>query len=275
MPVTLDDDLDHPWPEPAPRRSRLMPDPDDPRNRTLSEFRTPRSRVSGDAQSAAFDVVGPQPPRRSCWIHSDCDAADPGERHVPVGAIKDPEVPKGLAYLIDQGAMVFEPVEENWAAEPVHDSPDDVRRHATNNGWGEGMLNGVSVLVPPGYKDPSQRSGNPKDAIGDTKPPLHLVPAALGIYASQAMANGAAKYGPFNWRKNPVRAEVYVSAALRHLAAWFDGEDHAEDSGVHHLAHAAAGLAILLDAMATGNLIDNRPVSGPAARLIAEFTRAQ
>lgn len=118
----------------------------------------------------------------------------------------------------------------------------------------------------------AEDTGNPKDRIGDTKPPLHLVPAALDIYASLAMKNGADKYGPFNWREKPVRAEVYIAAARRHLAAWFDGEDVASDSGVHHLAHAAAGLAILLDAMATGNLIDDRPVAGPASRLIAEFT---
>lgn len=113
---------------------------------------------------------------------------------------------------------------------------------------------------------------NPKDRIGDLKPQLHLVPAALSIYASQAMANGAAKYGPFNWREHPVKAHVYIAAALRHLHSWYDGEDAAEDSGVHHLAHAAAGLAILLDAMATGNLIDDRPTAGCASRLIAEHT---
>jgi hypothetical protein len=118
-------------------------------------------------------------------------------------------------------------------------------------------------------------SGNPKDAIGDLKPPLHLVPAALGIYASLAMANGAAKYGPYNWREKPVKSHVYIAAVKRHLDQWFDGEDAADDSGVHHLAHAAAGLAILLDAMATGNLIDDRPTPGPASRLIAEFTRTK
>ena len=114
-------------------------------------------------------------------------------------------------------------------------------------------------------------SGNPKDAVGELKPPLHLVPAALTIQVSQAMKNGAAKYGPYNWREKKVRAHVYIAAAQRHLAAWFDGENVASDSGVHHLAHAAACLAILLDAEATGNLIDDRPPHGAAARLIDEL----
>lgn len=115
-------------------------------------------------------------------------------------------------------------------------------------------------------------SGNPKDAIGDLKPPLHLVPAVLDIQVAQAMRNGAEKYGPYNWREKKVRAHVYIAAARRHLAAWFDGEDVASDSGIHHLAHAAACLAILLDAEATGNLIDDRPVPGAASRLIDEMT---
>lgn len=125
--------------------------------------------------------------------------------------------------------------------------------------------------TPPGLPGPVDPA-NPKDRIGDLKPQLHLVPAALSIYASQAMANGAAKYGPFNWREHPVKAHVYIAALFRHLHSWYDGENHAKDSGVHHLAHAAAGLAILLDAMATGNLIDDRPTKGAAAQLITDFT---
>ena len=118
----------------------------------------------------------------------------------------------------------------------------------------------------------SADTGNPKDAIGDTKPQLHLVPSALAIHAALAMKNGADKYGPYNWREKQVRATVYLSAAFRHLYAFLDGEDHASDSGVHHLGHAAAGIGILLDAIATGNLIDDRPVAGAAARLLSEHT---
>jgi hypothetical protein len=116
-------------------------------------------------------------------------------------------------------------------------------------------------------------STNPKDLIGDLKPQIHLVPAALQIQAALAMANGAAKYGPYNWRENRVRATVYVSAIQRHLLAWLDGEDIADDSGVSHLGHIAAGVGILLDAEATGNLIDDRPARGAASRLLAIHTK--
>lgn len=115
---------------------------------------------------------------------------------------------------------------------------------------------------------------NPKDRIGVTKPQLHLVPRSFVIRVAQAMADGARKYGPFNWRTKRVRATVYVSAAERHLGAWFDGEDNAADSGVHHLAHAGACIGILVDAIETGNLVDDRPTPGAASRLIAELTEA-
>lgn len=113
---------------------------------------------------------------------------------------------------------------------------------------------------------------NPKDLIGITKPNLYLVPPAAIIHAAKAMENGAAKYGAYNWREKKVRATVYLSAADRHLKQWQDGEDVAADSGVHHLAHAMACIAIVLDALETGNLVDDRPTPGAASRLIADFT---
>lgn len=110
---------------------------------------------------------------------------------------------------------------------------------------------------------------NPKDLIGDTKAALHLVPPALLISAAEAIATGAVKYGPYNWRDYPIQAHAYYGAILRHLTAWWDGEDAASDSGVSHLSHVAAGLAILLDAIGTETLVDDRPKPGPSATLLA------
>lgn len=117
-------------------------------------------------------------------------------------------------------------------------------------------------------------STNPKDRAGVLKPQLDLVPAALDIVASLAFADGARKYGPFNWRDRPVKASIYVAAIRRHLAEWFDGENETRDTGVPHLGAIAASVAILADAMANGNLVDDRPTPGPAAELIAGNTKA-
>ncbi|MEW4530614.1 dATP/dGTP diphosphohydrolase domain-containing protein [Maioricimonas sp. JC845] len=116
---------------------------------------------------------------------------------------------------------------------------------------------------------------NPKDRIGSTKPPLHLIPPAAEVMESLVMALGAAKYGELNWRRSPVRASVYVAAARRHLLQWFDGQDDDPESGVSHLAHARASLGILLDAIATGNAIDDRPAAGASPELIERFTGQQ
>lgn len=119
-----------------------------------------------------------------------------------------------------------------------------------------------------------ENSTNPKDLIGIKKPRLSLVPTSAMIHMSQAMANGADKYGPYNWREKKVQSGIYIDAALRHIMSYFDGEEVASDSGVKHLAHAMACLAILLDAEETGNLIDTRPVKGKAAEMIERFTKS-
>jgi hypothetical protein len=103
---------------------------------------------------------------------------------------------------------------------------------------------------------------NPKDLLGAKKPSLSKIPAIALLWESLAMMDGGGKYGPYNWRGNKVIASIYVDACKRHLDEWWEGSTYAEDSGCHHLGHARACLGILLDAEATGNLIDDRPVAG-------------
>lgn len=122
---------------------------------------------------------------------------------------------------------------------------------------------------------------NPKSAIGVLKPGFHgippvailemargfggnlmsIPPVAL-LHLGAGMEDGRRKYGLFNWRGNSVAGSVYLNAALRHVFAFRDGEDFAPDSKVHHLGHALASCAIVLDARATGNLIDDRGPHG-------------
>lgn len=102
---------------------------------------------------------------------------------------------------------------------------------------------------------------NPKDLVGAKKVSITKLPAVAVLHAAHAMMNGAEKFGSYNWRENKVQAEIYIDAALRHINLWNEREECATDSGVHHLGHAMACLAILLDAQETGNLVDNRPPS--------------
>lgn len=101
---------------------------------------------------------------------------------------------------------------------------------------------------------------NPKDLVGNTKVSLTKVPVIAVAHCAMAMMDGAGKYGPFNWRDKEVIASIYIDAAKRHLDCWFEGQQVASDSKVHHLGHAMACCAILLDAEAKGKMVDDRPL---------------
>jgi len=100
---------------------------------------------------------------------------------------------------------------------------------------------------------------NPKDRFGLQKLSISKVPSTALATCAGAMMLGAEKYGPYNWREKDVRATVYVDAALRHLYAWFEGEEVDPESGVSHLGHVMACAAILIDAQHMGRLADDRP----------------
>ncbi len=85
------------------------------------------------------------------------------------------------------------------------------------------------------------------------------------------LKHGARKYGPFNWRVEPVQGRVYLEAARRHLALLLDGEDFDRDTGIHHGAFILATTAIYMDAMVHGTLIDNRALPGRTGDLVAYF----
>ena len=120
--------------------------------------------------------------------------------------------------------------------------------------------------------DTTVKESNPKDAIGSDKLPIHLWPTTATIMGSVGLLDGMLKYGRSNFRGIGVRASIYVDACQRHLNAWFEGEDCDPDSGVPHMAHALACLAILVDAQAAGKLNDDRMVEGGYRRLVNELT---
>lgn len=109
---------------------------------------------------------------------------------------------------------------------------------------------------------------NPKDALAVAKLPLHLVPDTIEAYAALAFAEGASKYGAYNWRVAGVLASVYHSALKRHLAKWHNGEWADPVTGVPHLASIIACAGILLDADLCGKLTDDRPPSAPLPGLV-------
>lgn len=129
-----------------------------------------------------------------------------------------------------------------------------------------------SFASPAPPSAPAAASGvkptNPKDALATAKLPLHLVPDTIEAYAALAFAEGAFKYGAYNWRIAGVLASVYHSALKRHLASWHNGEEADPVTGVPHLASVIACAGILLDAQLCGKLIDDRPPAAPVGERI-------
>lgn len=130
-----------------------------------------------------------------------------------------------------------------FSPQPVFRSPEEA-------------LKAMDALVPPRL---TAKDGNPKDAVGTGKVPFSTVPARPIAEVGLAMLEGARKYGRHNYRVAGVRSSVYYDAALRHLTAWWEGQDIDPDSGLPHIIKAMACLVVLRDAQHNAKLTDDRP----------------
>ena len=101
---------------------------------------------------------------------------------------------------------------------------------------------------------------NPKQAMGDKKIQLQIVPESASIAIANGLIEGAHKYGPWNWRDQPIQLMTYVGSLRRHMAAWIEGEEiDPKGNGKTHLEGAIASLAIIVDAISCNTAIDDRP----------------
>ena len=115
-----------------------------------------------------------------------------------------------------------------------------------------------SELGVPCQKPLNETVVNVKNPAAHGKPTVSCVPP-IGFFAmGAAMQDGANKYGRYNWRTTEVTASVFFDAQLRHLLYWYCGEDHAQDSKIHHQGHLQAGGAIIMDAELYGIFKDDR-----------------
>ncbi len=89
---------------------------------------------------------------------------------------------------------------------------------------------------------------------------VDLLPPDALEEISKVLTYGAAKYGDRNWELGMDWNRPY-GALLRHLWAWWKGEDYDPESGIHHLAHAGCNILFLLSYMKRGVGKDNRPLT--------------
>jgi hypothetical protein len=108
------------------------------------------------------------------------------------------------------------------------------------------------------YKGFNKVDNNPKTQVALSKPRISDVPPVALFALGAAMTDGASKYGRYNYRDTSATASVFYDAIQRHLNDWYNGENYAHDSKVHHLGHIMASCAILIDAELHGTFIDDR-----------------
>lgn len=85
----------------------------------------------------------------------------------------------------------------------------------------------------------------------------HLLPLVAVRAVIRVLMHGAAKYCEWNWAEGGDYSRLY-NACLRHLTAWWDGEDLDGESGLNHLAHAACCILFMLELQLRGIPEDNR-----------------
>jgi len=97
--------------------------------------------------------------------------------------------------------------------------------------------------------------------FNEGKVPLELIPLSTLEGAAFVMAHGAKKYKRWNWMKGMDWLVPY-GCLLRHMAAWYDGEDDDEESGLPHLDHAMCNLIMLIHYAKNYPEGDDRPDEG-------------
>lgn len=93
------------------------------------------------------------------------------------------------------------------------------------------------------------------------KPPISLIPRSALLAEARVLAKGKERYGAHNWREGGIAWSRLLDAAMRHIAAFTDGEDFdngPEGSKELHLANARCCLGFLIEYYEKGLGQDDR-----------------
>ena len=91
----------------------------------------------------------------------------------------------------------------------------------------------------------------------DDKPRMDLLPPEMLLGTAKVMAYGAKKYSANNWAHGADWSRYYA-AMMRHVVAFWSGEDVDDESGMSHLHHASCCLSFLIAYEARGIGNDDR-----------------
>lgn len=89
------------------------------------------------------------------------------------------------------------------------------------------------------------------------KPEIHQVPPSLIIAVAKVFKYGEEKYEKGNWKKG-MNWTIPYDCLMRHMFAWLNKEGTDSESGLSHLYHAAANIAMLIEYAETYKEGDDR-----------------
>ena len=92
----------------------------------------------------------------------------------------------------------------------------------------------------------------------DGKPRWALLPPGPLEEVARVYTFGATKYEADNWRKGMLWSRTF-SAIMRHCWAFWRGETHDPETGLHHMAHACFGCLTLIEYTNKKTKTDDRP----------------
>ena len=92
------------------------------------------------------------------------------------------------------------------------------------------------------------------------KPTYDLLPFELLAETNKVLEHGKVKYGILNWQKKEgFKYSRCFNALLRHMFAWWKGEDYDKETGLCHLSHAMCNLLFLMYHFKYNKEADDRP----------------
>jgi hypothetical protein len=98
-----------------------------------------------------------------------------------------------------------------------------------------------------------------KDDTG--KLPYHLLPSDAIEEIVKVLDFGAARYAPRNWERGMAWSRPF-SALMRHMWAWWRGQETDPETDYSHLAHAGCCVLFLLAYQLRRVGSDDRPIGG-------------
>lgn len=101
----------------------------------------------------------------------------------------------------------------------------------------------IATISSPNWREEVPVPKFVKDDNAKTR--YDLLPPELLEETARVLTFGAQKYSAHNWAQGASWSR-YFSAMMRHMWAWWRGEDNDPETGFSHLAHAACCLSFLI-----------------------------